>query len=117
MRQLLTRLTLRYCGGGEITIGHIPLEDRGRFAMEDDRWDDDSFARAVQRAVMLGTGLKDIGRAAEDLAIRIATEAEGGNLQRAARRLGVTDRALQLRRAGRAEPKSGSGDSGERAAL
>ena len=40
-------------------------------------------------------------QAAEDIAIRIATDQESGNLQRAARRLGVTDRTLQLRGANR----------------
>jgi transcriptional regulator with GAF, ATPase, and Fis domain len=104
LRQLLSRLALRYCGGGEITIGQVPPEDRSLCA-GDDQWADESFACAVRRAVLLGAGLKDIGRMAEDLAIRIATEAEGGNLQRAARRLGVTDRALQLRRAGKTEPR------------
>jgi hypothetical protein len=48
---------------------------------------------------LFGAGLKEIGRAAEDCAIRCATQAEDGSLQRAARRLGVTDRALQIRRA------------------
>ena len=37
--------------------------------------------------------------AAKDLAIRLAVAREDGNLQRAAKRLGVTDRALQIRRA------------------
>jgi DNA-binding NtrC family response regulator len=47
------------------------------------------------------SGFKEIGRAAEDVAIRYASDEEDGNLQRAASRLGVTDRALQLRRANR----------------
>jgi hypothetical protein len=59
------------------------------------------FERAIQRAVLLGARLKDISRAAEDVAIRFVTDEEDGSLQRAARRLGVTDRALQLRRANR----------------
>jgi transcriptional regulator with PAS, ATPase and Fis domain len=50
-------------------------------------------------AVDLGIGMKDIGQAATELAIELALEREGGNLQRAAARLGVTDRALQIRRA------------------
>jgi len=49
--------------------------------------------------VLLGAALKEIGRAAEDVAVRYATDEEEGNLHRAASRLGVTDRALQLRRA------------------
>jgi hypothetical protein len=38
---------------------------------------------------------------AEDIAERIAVEDAEGNLRRAAHRLGVTDRALQMRRASR----------------
>ena len=49
--------------------------------------------------MLLGAALKEIGRAAEDVAVRYATDEEDGNLHRAASRLGVTDRALQLRRA------------------
>jgi hypothetical protein len=47
----------------------------------------------------LGLGLRDIGLAATDCAVRLAMAREDGSVQRAARRLGVTDRALQLRRA------------------
>jgi transcriptional regulator with PAS, ATPase and Fis domain len=43
--------------------------------------------------------LKEISQATTETAIRIAVQSEKGNLQRAARRLGVTDRALQMRRA------------------
>lgn len=50
-------------------------------------------------AVTMGVGLREIGRVAEDTAVRIAIAEQAGNLQRAASRLGVTDRALQLRRA------------------
>jgi DNA-binding NtrC family response regulator len=63
-------------------------------------WRGADLDNAIQRALGLGVGLRDIGAAAANAAIRIAVDEEGGNLQRAARRLGVTDRALQLRRAG-----------------
>lgn len=49
----------------------------------------------------MGGGLKEISQAASDTAIRITVSDEEGNLQRAARRLGITDRALQMRRANR----------------
>jgi len=49
-------------------------------------------------------GLKEIGRLAASSAIRIAVGEANGNLQVAARRLGVTDRALQIRRAGASRP-------------
>ena len=59
------------------------------------------FEQQIHRAVLFGAGLKEIGRAAEEIAIRYATEEEKGNVHRAACRLGVTDRTLQLRRATR----------------
>ena len=49
----------------------------------------------------MGVGLKEISQAAADTAMRIAVDSENGNLQLAARQLGVTDRALQMRRAAR----------------
>ena len=56
----------------------------------------------VRGALRRGLGLREIGALAAEAAIRIAVDDEGGNLQRAAHRLRVTDRALQLRRAQRA---------------
>lgn len=98
LRQVLSRLISRYPGGGAITLGNVPPEERPAPDPEKMGWPDSDFEQVVRRAVLVGAGLKEIGRAAEDAAIRIATEEEGGNLQRAARRLGVADRTLQLRR-------------------
>jgi len=47
----------------------------------------------------MNVALRDIRKAAEDMAIAVALKEAAGNLQRASRRLKVTDRALQLRRA------------------
>ncbi len=98
LRQLVTRICHRHCGSGQITLGDIPPEDHtgpGPPAM----WPDSSFRSAVRSAVQLGISMKDIGQRATELAVEIALECEAGNLQRAAARLGVTDRALQIRRA------------------
>ena len=62
-----------------------------------------TFEACIRLAVTMGVGLKEIGRAAEETAVRIAIAQHAGNLQRAAVSLGVTDRALQLRRALRRE--------------
>jgi transcriptional regulator with GAF, ATPase, and Fis domain len=62
-------------------------------------WCDPSFHHSIGKAVAMGVGLKEIGRLAEDIAVQLAVRRENGSLQHAARRLGVTDRALQLRRA------------------
>ena len=50
--------------------------------------------------------LRAIGEAAKATAIRLALAEENGNVRRAARRLGVTDRALQMRRAGQARRRT-----------
>ena len=76
-------------------------------------WCDEAFERAIARAVLLGAPLKEIGRVAESTAVRLAVGQEQGNLQRAAQRLGVTDRALQLRRAAlRQAHGNGNGEPG-----
>ncbi|MGH9841165.1 MAG: sigma 54-interacting transcriptional regulator [Blastocatellia bacterium] len=104
LKQLVTRMVLHHVGPGAITAGDVPEDERpngedGDFAIAD--WRNDGFDGAIHHALALGIGLKEIGRSAEDAAERIALEEEQGNLQRAAAKLGVTDRALQMRRAAR----------------
>jgi transcriptional regulator with GAF, ATPase, and Fis domain len=101
LRQLILRMSNRHAGGGLVTAGVIPRDDRPEVAVETSEWRDQAFERAVRAALSSGLGLKEIGRAAEETAERIALEDENGNLQRAAQKLGVTDRALQMRRANR----------------
>jgi transcriptional regulator with GAF, ATPase, and Fis domain len=99
LKQLVSRISYRHVGEGPITVGDIPEDERPaeEFAQRD--WRDGFFEQAIRRALTMGGGLKGISQAASDTAIRITVSDEEGNLQRAARRLGVTDRALQMRRA------------------
>jgi transcriptional regulator with GAF, ATPase, and Fis domain len=99
LRQLMERIAHRHTGPGPVTPGDIPEEDRPRDGEIDQSWPDREFERSISRAVATGTGLKKITQMAAETAIRIAVRSEGNNLQMAARRLGVTDRTLQLRRA------------------
>jgi len=99
LKQVIARLINRCADDRTISIGYVPQEERPSHGIESKVWDDSGFETAIRRAVLMGVGLKEIGRAAETCAIRCATDVEDGSLQRAARRLGVTDRALQLRRA------------------
>ncbi|MCI0488060.1 MAG: sigma 54-interacting transcriptional regulator [Blastocatellia bacterium] len=101
LKQLVARMVYRHVGPGPITLGDIPEEDRPSTESAFENWCDASFEQAVRLALAQGFGLKDIGRTAEETAERIAVDEENGNLQRAAQRLGVTDRALQIRRAAR----------------
>jgi transcriptional regulator with GAF, ATPase, and Fis domain len=98
LRQLISRISDRHVGDCIVTPGDLPPEDL--LAMEGPAdWRDEAFEQIIARAIALGGGLREIGRAATSTAIRIALASEGGNVQRAAQRLGVTDRALQMRRA------------------
>ncbi|HEY0150879.1 MAG TPA: sigma 54-interacting transcriptional regulator [Longimicrobium sp.] len=97
LKQLAARIAYRHVGPGPITLGDLPEDERP--PSPGSAWPDPELEVSIRRALAQGVGLKDIGRLASETAIRLALGAEEGNLQRAAQRLGVTDRALQMRRA------------------
>lgn len=99
LKQLISRIAHRHVGPGPITIGDIPEEERPVDQFERDNWRDEGFMSAIQRALALGLGIREVKRAAEETAIQIVMHEELNNIRRAAKRLGITDRALQLRRA------------------
>lgn len=107
LKQVVSRMSYRHVGPGPITAGDIPEEERPPAESGPREWRDRSFELAIRRAVVLGVGLKEITQTASDTAITIAVADENGNLQRAARRLGVTDRALQMRRAAQRQRVNG----------
>jgi transcriptional regulator with GAF, ATPase, and Fis domain len=100
LKQLVTRMIQHHVGPGAITAGDIPELERPRGDRSDQRYEEE-LETAVRSAVSVGASLKEIERAAGILAEKIVIEEEQGNIQRAAVRLGVSDRALQIRRAAR----------------
>ena len=100
LKQLVTRMIQHHVGPGVITVGDIPEIERPRGGRSDHRYEAE-LETAIRSAVTLGASLKEIERAAGLLAEKIVLDEEQGNLQRAALRLGVSDRALQIRRAAR----------------
>jgi transcriptional regulator with GAF, ATPase, and Fis domain len=97
--QLVQRIAARYSGSGPITAGDLPEEDRPAnfaFALA---WPNERFKKSISEAVLLGTSLRQITQTTTETAIRAAMESENGNTRRAAMRLGITDRAIQMRRA------------------
>ncbi len=110
LKQVVARMSHRHVGQGEITVGAIPPTDRPQAESPLDRWSDRVFELPVRHSLAVGVGLKEIGRIAEETAVQIALAEEGGNLQRAARRLKVSDRALQLRQANGRGPKEAPSD-------
>ena len=99
LKNLAYRVVTRHVGPGPITIGDIPRDERPTAPCGRQNWCDDTVEQAVRQAIAAGTGLKEIRQAVEETAIRIAVDDEAGNLQRAAVKLGVTDRTLQKWRA------------------
>jgi transcriptional regulator with GAF, ATPase, and Fis domain len=100
LRQLVLRMGQRHVGPGPITVGDLPAEEGPTIQRAAGRqWPDAEFHDAVRRGLESGAALREISHAASEAAIQIAVQQEQGNLQKAAKRLGVTDRALQLRRA------------------
>jgi transcriptional regulator with GAF, ATPase, and Fis domain len=98
LKQLVTRISHLHVGDGPITLGDLPEAERMRTSAWAEEWRDERLDQVVRRAITLGAGLKEISQYAADAAVRIAVGDEEGNLQRAATKLGVTDRALQMRR-------------------
>jgi transcriptional regulator with GAF, ATPase, and Fis domain len=99
LRQLIERIAHRHVGPGPVTAGEIPEEDRPSACAIARAWPDDQLDRSIAGAIASGASLREISSTTSETAIRIAVQSEQGNLRRAARRLGVTDRALQMRRA------------------
>lgn len=99
LKQLMSAISYRHVGEGPISVGDIPDQARFSDGLTQQDWRSGNFEQAIRYALALGVGLKEISQSATEAAIRIAVSEEEGNLQRAARKLGVTDRALQMRRA------------------
>jgi DNA-binding NtrC family response regulator len=108
LRQLVTQIAVRYVGGGRVTVGMIPEAERratgtGELA---------GLRNAVRSALDNGLDLRTLKSAVADLAVEIALAESRGHVGLAARRLGVTPRALQLRLA-----DTGADNQAEAAAL
>jgi transcriptional regulator with GAF, ATPase, and Fis domain len=103
--QLIRACCLHHCGIGPLTLGCLPLEERGKWcgadfdrSSQDATFGDQTIEEFVDRALQASVGLKDLGRRVEATAVRLAME-QAGSITAAAIRLGVTPRALHLRRA------------------
>jgi transcriptional regulator with GAF, ATPase, and Fis domain len=98
LRQLIARISFRHVGPGPITLGDVPADDRPGLEAADGAWPDDAFEHSIRTALARGFGMREIADAAAERAVAIAVADAGGSLTQASARLGVTSRALQLRR-------------------
>ncbi len=120
LKHLMARMAYRHVGPGRLTLGDVPHEERLDVGFS---WQTDpALLDWVQRAIEAGAGLRDLKEAVADLAVGAALVAGEGNVSVAARRLGVTPRALQFRQArtagnGSTKAPSDQIDSAGRASL
>jgi DNA-binding NtrC family response regulator len=118
LRLLIARIAARHVGDGPVTVGSLPDNERPESQADVRTWWQGAFEKAIGDAVGCGVGLREIGKRAQDTAIGVAVAAEGGSLRRASLRLGVTERALQMRRsaaaltAGPTDRKDGQPETG-----
>ena len=131
LRQLAQRVHARHAPGGAVTVGDMPEDEwpvgepgaadgagdltAGLASGDGPAADGDVAAvgaetldpvtaaiePAVRCALDHGLSLRNLQRLTADVAVRISVAEANGSLRVAARRLGVTERALQLRRAAR----------------
>lgn len=95
LKNLVFRMVARHVGPGPITIGDIPTDERPDLKFYQEFWCSNVVEQSIRRALASGLKLKELGRLIEETAIRITVDDEGGNLQSAAGKLGVTARTLQ----------------------
>jgi transcriptional regulator with GAF, ATPase, and Fis domain len=112
LRQLAGRVASRHVGPGPITPGDLPPSDRPRIeeasagqvlagAHDDGSACETSpdLAGSVRTMLAQGMSLRELREHVSDLAVATTLEECSGNVRAAAAKLGVTDRALHLRRA------------------
>ncbi len=99
LRQLIARIMHRHCGARMVSPASLPDQERPVAGGHEQAWPDSTFLQSVRQALTLGVGLQEIAREAKEAALNAAMELEEGSVKRAAERLGVTERAIQLRRA------------------
>jgi DNA-binding NtrC family response regulator len=111
LRQLAVRVANRHVGAGPVTAGDIP-EDERPSGSRSGVWFASAFFADAQRALTVGWRLPDIREAAAAAAVQVALGETGGHVGQAARLLGITERALQLRLA-HARQKGGGDIDGQ----
>jgi transcriptional regulator with GAF, ATPase, and Fis domain len=106
LKHFISRIMFRYSGLGAITAGDVPEEERPSDGEQPvASWKNGNLKQAIQHALLFNARLKEIRNEVDNIAINLAIQEENGNLQFAARRLGVSDRILQLRKAAERKQK------------
>jgi transcriptional regulator with GAF, ATPase, and Fis domain len=93
LKQLIKRIALRHVSHAKITPGDLPAEEWMK--LKNPQPATDSASPSYHRAILGGAKLKDIKDKAMNDAIAAAIELSNGNKLAAAKKLGITVRAIQ----------------------
>ena len=111
LRQLIQQAAARHCGERPLTLADLPAHwwreqnsAPARSILSSIPDTAEVLNDSISTWVREGAGLREIVQRAGDTAINEALALEQQHVGRAARRLGVTERAIQLRRAQRLRP-------------
>ncbi len=96
LRQLIQRIALRHVRHKKITIGELPVEERMPADAAVNFMEDHSFGNIVKQMILQGENYNSIKDKAGMAAFEAAIEISGGNKQKAAERLGIDVRTVQL---------------------
>lgn len=103
LQQMALAVAARHSGDGPITPGDIPPALRPRGGAPTDL-PNTGLREAVACALRRGMSLAEIKQSVGDLAVEVALSQSDGNVRRASTLLGVSDRAVQMRRRGQSAP-------------
>lgn len=104
LRQMARRLAVRWKGRGPVTLGCLPESERPAHAwmpsaepISPDRSGVAGWAGVVGDLLLPGLSLSEIKERVGDAVVQHVLGEEGGSVQKAAQRLKVTERAIQIR--------------------
>jgi transcriptional regulator with GAF, ATPase, and Fis domain len=98
LRQLTVRMANRHVGPGPVTAGDIPDDERPIRPAPSTTWTS-LVETACEQALARGHTLGEIREATTEASVQAALRKSCGQVKEAARFLGISDRALHLRRA------------------
>jgi DNA-binding NtrC family response regulator len=96
LRQLIQRIKLKHVRHKKVTIGEIPVEERNNLRNANTVLKNETLDGVVKGMILNGDNYNLIKEKAGQAAFEAAIELSGGNKQKAAERLGVDVRTVQL---------------------
>lgn len=99
LRQLIRRIAIKHIRHKKITPGEIPFQDRNNYSKNESGGGTECIRTFLSKALVSGCNLWELKNIVMEEAIQIALDISNGNKELAAKKLGVTWRAiLQFRK-------------------